>query len=277
MDTRYPSRIICLTEEPTEVLYALGQEERIVGISGFTVRPKRARREKPRVSAFTSAKIDRILRLKPDFVVGFSDIQADIAQALIKSGIEVWISNHRSVEGILGYVRRLGALVGAAERAENYALELEAHVERVRRAAALLPRRPRVYFEEWDDPLISGIRWVSELVGIAGGDDVFPERALCALAKDRILADADEVVRRAPDVILGSWCGKRFRPEQVASRAGWEAVPAVRDGELHEIKSPLILQPGPAALTDGLDAIHRLLREWSERQGAGTLPRRMGT
>jgi iron complex transport system substrate-binding protein len=277
MDTRYPSRIICLTEEPTEVLYALGQEERIVGISGFTVRPKRARREKPRVSAFTSAKIERILSLKPDFVVGFSDIQADIAQALIKSGIEVWISNHRSVEGILGYVRRLGALVGAAERAENYALELEAHVERVRRAAALLPRRPRVYFEEWDEPLISGIRWVSELVGIAGGDDVFPERALCALAKDRILADAGEVVRRAPDVILGSWCGKRFRPEQVASRAGWEAVPAVRDGELHEIKSPLILQPGPAALTDGLDAIHRVVREWSERQGAGTLPRRMGT
>jgi iron complex transport system substrate-binding protein len=277
MDTRYPSRIICLTEEPTEVLYALGQEERIVGISGFTVRPKRARREKPRVSAFTSAKIERILSLKPDFVVGFSDIQADIAQALIKSGIEVWISNHRSVEGILGYVRRLGALVGAAERAENYALELEAHVERVRRAAALLPRRPRVYFEEWDEPLISGIRWVSELVGIAGGDDVFPERALCALAKDRILADAGEVVRRAPDVILGSWCGKRFRPEQVASRAGWEAVPAVRDGELHEIKSPLILQPGPAALTDGLDAIHRVVREWSERRGAGTLPRRMGT
>jgi iron complex transport system substrate-binding protein len=281
MDTRYPSRIICLTEEPTEVLYALGQEERIVGISGFTVRPKRARREKPRVSAFTSAKIDRILSLKPDFVVGFSDIQADIAQALIKSGIEVWISNHRSVEGILGYVRRLGALVGAAERAERYALELEAHVEGVRHAAAQLPRRPRVYFEEWDEPLISGIRWVSELVGIAGGDDVFPERALCALAKDRILGDAGEVIRRAPDVILGSWCGKRFRPEQVASRAGWEAVPAVRDSELHEIKSPIILQPGPAALTDGLDAIHRVLREWSERQGAerqvaGTSSRRIG-
>jgi iron complex transport system substrate-binding protein len=277
MDSRYPSRIVCLTEEPTEVLYALGLEDRIVGISGFTVRPKRARREKPRVSAFISAKIDRILSLKPDFVVGFSDIQADIAQALIKSGIEVWISNHRSVEGILGYVRRLGALVGAAERAESYALELEAHVEGVRRAAALLPRRPRVYFEEWDEPLISGIRWVSELVGIAGGDDVFPERALCALAKDRILGDAGEVVHRAPDVILGSWCGKRFRPEQVASRAGWDTVPAVRDGELHEIKSPLILQPGPAALTDGLDAIHRVLRDWSERQGAGTLPRRIGT
>jgi iron complex transport system substrate-binding protein len=275
MDSRYPSRIVCLTEEPTEVLYALGLEERIVGISGFTVRPKRARREKPRVSAFTSAKIDRILSLKPDFVVGFSDIQADIAQALIKSGIEVWISNHRSVEGILGYVRRLGALAGAAERAESYALELEAHVERVRRAAALLPRRPRVYFEEWDEPLISGIRWVSELIGIAGGDDVFPERALCALAKDRILGDAGEVVRRAPDVILGSWCGKRFRPEQVASRIGWDAVPAVRDGELHEIKSPLILQPGPAALTDGLDAIHRILREWSERGDVAT-SRRVG-
>jgi iron complex transport system substrate-binding protein len=265
MDSRFPNRIICLTEEPTEVLYALGLEDRIVGISGFTVRPARARREKPRVSAFTSAKVDRILALKPDFVVGFSDIQADIAQALIKSGIEVWISNHRSVDGILGYVRRLGALVGAADRAERYALELEAHVERVRQSAALLPRRPRVYFEEWDEPLITGIRWVSELVGIAGGDDVFPERAVCALAKDRILGDAGEVIRRAPDIVLGSWCGKRFRPELVASRLGWDAVPAVRDGELHEIKSPLILQPGPAALTDGLDAIHRLIRQWSER------------
>src|SRR5277367_303937 len=260
---RYPTRIICLTEEPTEVLYALGMEERIVGISGFTVRPPRARREKPRVSAFTSAKIERILALKPDFVVGFSDIQADIAQALIKSGIEVWISNHRSVEGILGYVRRLGALVGAASEAERYADQLEAHVEAVRRAAASLHRRPRVYFEEWDEPLITGIRWVSELVGIAGGDDVFPERARCALGKDRILPDPGEVIRRAPDVILGSWCGKRFRPTQVAARVGWDAVPAVRDKELHEIKSPLILQPGPAALTDGLDAIHRVLSQWS--------------
>jgi iron complex transport system substrate-binding protein len=262
---RYPRRIVCLTEEPTEVLYALGLEERIVGISGFTVRPPRARREKPRVSAFTSAKVDRILALEPDFVVGFSDIQADIAQALIKQGIEVWISNHRSVDGILGYVRRLGALVGAAERAELYARTLEAHVDEVRRAAAGL-RRPRVYFEEWDEPLITGIGWVSELIGIAGGDDVFPERARCALGKDRILADAAEVIRRAPDVILGSWCGKRFRPNQVAARAGWGAVPAVRDGELHEIKSPLILQPGPAALTDGLDAIHRVFKQWATRQ-----------
>jgi iron complex transport system substrate-binding protein len=265
MDGRYPNRIICLTEEPTEVLYALGMEDRIVGISGFTVRPRRARREKPRVSAFTSAKIDRILALDPDFVIGFSDIQADIAQALIKSGIEVWISNHRSVNGILGYVRRLGALVGAGDRAERYAAELEAHIERVREAGARLPRRPRVYFEEWDDPPITCIRWVSELIGIAGGDDVFPERAACPLGKDRILGDAGEVIRRAPDIVLGSWCGKRFRPERVATRTGWDRVPAVRDGEVHEIKSPLILQPGPAALTDGLDAIHRVVRQWSTR------------
>ena len=265
MDNRFPRRIVCLTEETTEVLYALGLEDRIVGISGFTVRPKRARREKPRISAFTSAKIDRIVALEPDFVIGFSDIQADIAQALIKRGVEVWISNHRSVDGILGYVRRLGALVGAATQAERYALELEAHVERVRKAGAQLRRRPRVYFEEWDEPLITGIRWVSELIGIAGGEDVFPERAACALAKDRILGDAGEVISRAPDVVLGSWCGKRFRPERVAARLGWDAVPAVRDGELHEIKSPLILQPGPAALTDGLDAIHEVLRQWSTR------------
>jgi iron complex transport system substrate-binding protein len=269
MDTRYPCRIVCLTEEPTEVLYALGQEDRIVGISGFTVRPARARREKPRVSAFTSAKVDRILALQPDFVVGFSDIQAEIAQALIKSGIEVWISNHRSVDGILGYVRRLGALVGAADQADRYVLGLEAHLERARQAAALLQHRPRVYFEEWDDPLITCIRWVSELIGIAGGDDVFPERALCPLGKDRILRDAEEVVRRAPDIILGSWCGKRFRPDRVASRIGWDGVPAVRDGELHEIKSPLILQPGPAALTDGLDAVQRVVFQWSDRQGGG--------
>jgi iron complex transport system substrate-binding protein len=265
VESRYPRRIVCLTEEPTEVLYALGQEERIVGISGFTVRPARARREKPRVSAFTSAKVGRILELRPDLVVGFSDIQADIAQALIKNGIEVWISNHRSVDGILGYVRRLGAMVGAADRAESYALELEAHVEGVRAQAASFKRRPRIYFEEWDDPLISGIRWVSELIGIAGGDDVFPERAACALGKDRILGDSAEVVRRAPDIMLASWCGKRFRPERVHARPGWDSIPALRDAQLHEIKSSIILQPGPAALTDGLDAIHRIVRQWAER------------
>ena len=262
----YPERIVCLTEEPTEVLYALGEEHRIVGISGFTVRPPRARQEKPRVSAFTSAKLDQVMALQPDLAIGFSDMQADIAQALIRAGVEVWISNHRSVGGILGYVRRLGAMVGAAAKAEAYASELEARVERVRSAAAALPKRPRVYFEEWDEPSISAIRWVSELVGIAGGDDVFPERAAASLGKDRILADRNEVIARAPDVIIGSWCGKKFRPEKVAARAGWSGIPAVRDGELHEVKSPLILQPGPAALTDGLDALHAIVARWAAKQ-----------
>ena len=258
-----PQRIVCLTEEPTEVLYALGEQERIVGISGFTVRPPRARREKPKVSAFTSAKIDEILKLQPDFVVGFSDIQADIAAELVRRGVEVWISNHRSVEGILDYVRRLGALVGAGDKANAYADELRLGLEAIEREAAALPRRPKVYFEEWDEPPITGIRWVAELVRIAGGDDIFPERALEPLAKARILEDGDEVVRRAPDIILGSWCGKKFRPEKVASRPGWGAVPAVRDGELHEVKSPIILQPGPAALTDGVREIARIIRDWS--------------
>ena len=260
-----PRRIVCLTEEPTEVLYALGEQERIVGISGFTVRPARARKEKPKVSAFTSAKIDAILALEPDFVIGFSDIQAEIARDLVKAGVEVWISNHRSVAGIVDYIRRLGALVGASERAEAYARRAEAHLAEVGKATAALPRRPRVYFEEWDEPPITGIRWVAELIRIAGGDDVFPERAERPLARDRILADADEVVRRAPDLILGSWCGKKFRPDKVAARPGWDAIPAVRDGELHEIKSPIILQPGPAALFDGLDAIHRIVTAWAQR------------
>ena len=261
-----PRRIVCLTEEPTETLYALGEQDRIVGISGFTVRPPQARKEKPKVSAFTSAKIDEILALRPDFVVGFSDIQADIAAELIRRGVEVWISNHRSVDCILDYIRRLGALVGAAVSANAYADTLERGLDEVRTQAASLPRRPTVYFEEWDEPQITGIRWVSELIGIAGGDDVFPELAKESLAKHRILADGSEVVRRAPDIILGSWCGKKFQPAKVAARPGWDAIPAVRDGELHEIKSPLILQPGPAALTDGLDALHAIVSGWSLRR-----------
>ena len=264
----FPQRIVCLTEEPTEVLYALGEQARIVGISGFTVRPPRARQDKPRVSAFTSAKVERILALQPDLAIGFSDMQADIAQALIKAGVEVWISNHRSVEGILGYVQRLGALVGAAAQAEAYVAQLRARVEAVRTVAAKLPRRPKVYFEEWDDPQISAIRWVSELVAIAGGDDIFPERAAASLGRDRIVADPLEVVRAAPDLIIGSWCGKKFRPEKVTTRPGWAEVPAVRDGELHEIKSPLILQPGPAALTDGLDALQAIVQGWALRSAA---------
>ena len=265
---RGPRRIVCLTEEPTEVLYALGAEQRIVGISGFTVRQPRARKEKPKVSAFTSAKIDAILALEPDFVVGFSDIQADIAAELVRRGVEVWIANHRSVAGILDYVERLGALVGQAAAARAYADTLRAHVDAVADAAAALPRRPTVYFEEWDEPIITGIAWVAELVRIAGGDDAFPELSREPLAKARILASGDPVIARAPDIILGSWCGKKFQPARVAARPGWDAIPAVRDGELHEIKSPLILQPGPAALTDGLDAIAAIVRRWATRHAA---------
>jgi iron complex transport system substrate-binding protein len=263
----FPQRIVCLTEEPTEVLYALGEDDRIVGISGFTVRPPRARKEKPKVSAFTSAKVGEILALKPDLVIGFSDIQADIARELIHAGIEVWISNHRSVEGILAYIRRLGAMVGAYEKAENYAQRAQAHIDHIRSAAAELPRRPKVYFEEWDEPIITGIRWVAELIGIAGGDDAFPELAREPLAKQRILPDGDAVVQRQPDIIFGSWCGKRFRPERVAARPGWDRIPAVQSGDLYEIKSPIILQPGPAALFDGLDAMHALIADWAAREG----------
>ena len=261
-----PQRIVCLTEEPTEVLYALGESERIVGISGFTVRPPRARREKPKVSAFTSAKIDRILGLKPDFVVGFSDIQADIAAELVRAGVEVWISNHRSVEGILDYVRRLGALAGAAARADAFADELRRGLDEVAAAVPSGPR-PRVYFEEWDEPQISAIRWVSELVGVAGGDDIFPELAACGLGKDRIVADPLEAVRRAPDIIFGSWCGKKFSARNVAARPGWNDVPAVRERELHEVKSSIILQPGPAALTDGVRELHRVIGAWAAKRG----------
>nr|WP_170288348.1 cobalamin-binding protein [Lysobacter maris] len=261
-----PRRIVCLTEEPTETLYALGEQDRIVGISGFTVRPPRARKEKPKVSAFTSAKIGEILKLRPDFAIGFSDIQADIAAELVRHGIEVWISNHRSVDGILDYVRRLGAMVGAGDRANAWADELRRGLDAIESASTALPRRPRVYFEEWDEPPITGIAWVAELVRIAGGDDIFPERAAEPLAKQRILEDPDEVIRRAPDIVIGSWCGKKFRPEKVAARPGWDAIPAVRDGELHEIKSPLILQPGPAALTDGVRAIEAIVRGWAARR-----------
>jgi iron complex transport system substrate-binding protein len=259
-----PRRIVCLTEEPTEVLYALGEQDRIVGISGFTVRPPRARREKPKVSAFTTAKIEKILELHPDFVVGFSDIQADIAAQLIRAGVEVWISNHRSVPEILDYVRRLGALVGASAKASEYAEALQRGLDEIAAAVPSGPR-PKVYFEEWDEPRITGIRWVAELVRIAGGDDILPERAEKSLARDRILANDDEIIARAPDIVFGSWCGKKFRPEQVAARPGWENLPAVRDSQLFEIKSPIILQPGPAALTDGVRELAAHIRVWHAR------------
>jgi iron complex transport system substrate-binding protein len=261
-----PRRIICLTEEPTETLYLLGEQARIVGISGFTVRPPAARREKPKVSAFTSAKIDRILALKPDFAIGFSDIQAEIAAELIRAGVEVWIANHRSVEGILDYVLRLGGLIGRSAAAQLRVDGWRRDLDACARRAARRGMRPRVYFEEWDEPRISGIQWVAELLRIAGADDIFPELAAEPLAKGRILADDASIIARRPQMVIGSWCGKRFRADQVAGRAGWQDLPAVRDGELHEVKSPLILQPGPAALSDGLDALERLIAGWAERR-----------
>lgn len=263
----FPNRVVCLTEEPTEVLYALGEENRIVGISQFTVRPERAPKEKPKVSAFTSARTQKILELEPDLVVGFSDIQADIARDLIAAGIEVWISNHRTVDGILSYTRRLGAMVGAADRADAYARSLQQHIDDVRIEASQLPRHPRVYFEEWDDPMISGIGWVSEIITIAGGVDVFGDHASRSLAQGRIIADHTEVIRRDPDVMLASWCGKKFQPSVVAGREGWSRIAALETGEVHEIDAAIILQPGPAALTDGLDAIHRIVREWAHATG----------
>ena len=259
-----PRRIVCLTEEPTETLYALGEQDRIVGISGFTVRPSIARREKPKVSAFTSAKIDKIMALQPDFVIGFSDIQADIAAELVRRGVEVWIANHRSVEGILDYILRLGALVGVPLKAQAYVDSLRAGLDAVAADVILDASRglarPSVYFEEWDEPMISGIQWVAELIRIAGGDDIFPDLAQESLAKGRIMADGSRVVAANPDIIIGSWCGKKFRPEQVAARPGFDQIAAVRNGRLHEIKSVEILQPGPAALTDGLAALRRIIK-----------------
>lgn len=260
----YPVRIVCLTEETTETLYLLGEQQRIVGISGFTVRPPQARKEKPKVSAFTSAKIDKILALKPDLVLGFSNLQADIAAQLIRAGIAVHVFNQRSVDGILQMITLLGAMIGVPNKATSLVVKYRQYIETVRAEAAALPRRPQVYFEEWDEPMISGIRWVSELITIAGGDDCFAELSTEQSAKHRIIADPLEVVRRVPDIIIGSWCGKKFRPDLVAARPGWDAIPAVKNGRLFEIKSCDILQPGPAALTDGLAQIRQLIRQWSE-------------
>jgi len=256
-----PERIVCLTEETVETLYLLGEEWRIVGISGYVVRPPRARREKPRVSAFTSADIPKILALEPDLVLAFSDLQADIAATFIREGVDVHAFNQRTVAQILDMIRTLGALVGAADRADRLAGEFELGIAEARRSAAQLPRHPRVYFEEWDDPMISGIGWVSELVEAAGGIDVFADRRSGTSAKDRFVT-AEEVIRKEPDIIIGSWCGKKFRAEKLASRPGFDDIPAVQRGALYEIKSPLILQPGPAALTDGLAALRAIIGNW---------------
>ncbi|MDO8274175.1 MAG: ABC transporter substrate-binding protein [Serpentinimonas sp.] len=266
-----PQRIVCLTEETTEWLYLLGQEARIVGISGYTVRPRRAREEKPKVSAFLSAKIDKILALEPDCVLGFSDLQADIAAALIRAGVQVTVFNQRSVDGIFSVLYQVAAMVGCVEQGQQRIKAMQAQLDAISQAATALDaaglRRPRVFFEEWDEPHISAIRWVSELLTLAGGQDVFAELALQPMGKDRIIADGAEIVRRVPDMVIGSWCGKKFRAEKVAARAGWADLPAVRNGQLFEIKSADILQPGPAALTDGVAQLHRLINQWRIQYG----------
>jgi iron complex transport system substrate-binding protein len=259
-----PSRIVCLTEETVETLYLLGEDERIVGVSGYAVRPPRVRKEKPRVSAFISADFGKILALEPDLVLTFSDLQADIAAELIRRNVAVHAFNQRDVAGILAMIRTLGALVGVPLKAEALATSLAARLAKAREHAAALPRRPRIYFEEWDEPMISGIRWVAELIEIAGGVDVFPELSQRKNAKERIVTAA-QVIASRPDIIIGSWCGKKFVPAKVAARDGFAALPAVRDGVLREIKSTLILQPGPAALTEGLDALTRIVEEWAAR------------
>src|SRR3954447_8126899 len=256
-----PARIVCLTEETVETLYLLGEERRIVGVSGYAVRPPQVRREKPRVSAFISADFERIVALRPDLVLAFSDLQADIAAQLIRRNIAVHAFNQRDIAGIFDMIRTLGALVGAVEKAEELAVSLEDRIDLAREQAIALPRRPRVYFEEWDEPMISGLKWVSELIEAAGGIEVFPTLAANKNARDRIVAPHD-VIAAAPDIIIGSWCGKRFVPARVAARPGFDAIPAVRQGELHEIKSTLILQPGPAALTAGLDQLVRIVGDW---------------
>ena len=267
MTDRYPQRIVCLTEETTEMLYLLGEQHRIVGISGFTVRPPEARREKPKVSAFTSAKIDKILALEPDLVLGFSDLQADIAAELIRHGINVHVFNQRSVEEILQMIVMLGAMVGRQQDAEDWTANIANKIARMRSEAAVLPVRPKVYFEEWYDPIISGIRWVAELIEIAGGEECFPKLSVQSLGKDRIIADPLTVAERNPDIVIGSWCGRKFRPEHVFARPGWENVPAVRNRQVFEMKSANILQPGPAALTDGLDQLYQIIGDWQSVHG----------
>lgn len=259
-------RIVCLTAETTEVLYLLGEQARIVGISGYTTRPARARREKPRIAAFSSANIDKILALQPDLVLGFSNLQASIAADLIRAGIEVHVFNQRSIDEILCMVTTLGALTGATDKALQLVSELQQTIAAVSAAADYLPARPKIYFEEWNDPLMSGIRWVAELIEIAGGIDCFAELSLHASAKDRIIDDPAQVIERMPDIIIGSWCGKKFQPEQVIARAGWLNIPAVQNGMVFEIKSADILQPGPAAITHGLKQLQALIQQWAARQ-----------
>jgi len=259
-------RIICLTTETVEVIYLLGEQARIVGISGYTTRPAIARREKPKISAFTSAKIDKIIALEPDLVLTCTDLQADIAASLIKAGIEVHAFNQRSIQGILQMILTVGLLVDAHDKALALVRELENTIASVRETAEYLTQKPKVYFEEWNDPMISGIGWVGELIEIAGGEDCFANLSSQASAKDRIIADHHQVVERAPDIIIGSWCGKKFHAEEVMSRPGWHTIPAVQQGFVREIKSADILQPGPSVITEGLKQLQTIIQQWGARQ-----------
>ena len=262
---RHPQRIVCLITEPTEVLYLLGQQARIVGISGFTTRPAIARKEKPKIAAFTSAKIDKILELKPDLVIGFSNLQADIAASLIRAGVEVHIFNQRSIAQMLNMIATVGSLVGAADKAHALINELELAIAQAKQQATLLPAKPIVYFEEWNDPMICSIKWASELIEIAGGRDCFPELSQFHSAKDRTV-QAQQVIERQPDIIIGSWCGKKFQPEQVVARDGWDTIPAVKNGMVFEIKSADILQPGPSLITHGLKQLQTIIQQWASTQ-----------
>ncbi|MGV0997344.1 cobalamin-binding protein [Empedobacter falsenii] len=259
---RYPQRIVCLTEEGTEILYNINEQHRLVGISGFTYRPPQARKEKPKVSTFLDAKFEDIINLKPDLVVGYSDLQADIAAELIRRGINVFIFNHRTVHEILNMILQFTSLIGCQEKGLKLIKSYEKKLEEVKQQAALLPYHPTVFFEEWDEPIISGSAWVNDLIEIAGGKLAFPELKNKALAKDRILLD-EQVIERNPEIIIGSWCGKIFKPKKVKQRIGFENVKAVQQNHLYEIKSELILQPGPAALTDGLDKIVEIIKSYN--------------
>lgn len=261
---RYPQRIVCLTEEGTEILYNINEQHRLVGISGFTYRPPQARKEKPKVSTFLDAKFEEIIELKPDLVIGYSDLQSDIAAELIRRGINVFIFNHRTVEEILNMIVQFTSLIGCQEKGLKLVESYEKKLGEVKQQATLLPYRPTVFFEEWDEPIISGSAWVNDLIEIAGGILAFPELKNKALAKDRILL-AEQVIERNPEIIIGSWCGKMFKPEKVKQRIGFENVKAVQKNQLYEIKSELILQPGPAALTDGLDKIDCIIKNFTSK------------
>jgi len=262
-----PKRIICLTTETVEVLYMLGEQDRIVGISGYTTRPEIARKEKPKVAAFTTAKIDKILALKPDLVLGFSNLQAEIAAELIKAGIEVHVFNQRSIDDILRMIITTGRLVGSAEKAEGIVADIQAQITTTRKTAKTLPRKPSVYFEEWNDPMMCSIRWAAELIDIAGGEDCFPELSTFHSAKDRTVTPA-QVLERMPDIIIGSWCGKKFQPSEVEAREGWSTIPAIKNKMVFEIKSADILQPGPSVFTHGLKQLQSIIQTWQTQQGA---------